>query len=151
MSPRVAGLFHAHCFMISGRVDATFFRDDEPGADADIADALDTCANLVLVHDDDMRRLLDATLAARYSPARMSSALLSDLAEAFEDATRLPLSERDAKSVARGISRLREWASAHSGSILLYASGGSPFAGEALDVPADRILRPAQQGAPRPS
>lgn len=137
--PRVAGLFHAHCFMVSGRMDATFFRDDEPGADADIADALDTCANLVLVHDDDIRRLLDATLAARYSLARMSSALLSDLAEAFEDATRLPLSERDAKSVARGTGRLREWASAHSGSILLYASGGSPFAGEALDVPADRF------------
>lgn len=108
--PLVAGLFRAHCFKICGTLGHTAFDADEPGADADIASALEICADLGSgTPDSYMRRLLDDSLGARYSLSRMGAELLGDLAGAFESAAQEPLSPVDAEIVARGIKRLREW------------------------------------------
>ena len=125
--PLVAGLFRAHCFKICGKMGHTEFDADEPGADADVASALEVCADLGSDSPDGyMRRLLDESLDAHYSLSRMGAELLGDLAGAFESAAHEPLSPAAAEIVARGINRLREWSSAKLGSVLPYAAGPAP-------------------------
>ena len=120
--PSLAAHFFLHCFAIRGRAGYTHFDPDEPGADMDVADALEICAGLVSEDDAAMCRLLEESLAARYVLARMDHDLQSDLADAFLCAQSELLTAEASKAVAEGSKRLREWMGANEASVLLYAS-----------------------------
>ena len=173
-APVLASRFKMHCFVIRGRAGYTHLDADEPGADVDVADALEVCAGLSASPDHDcvLLALLEDCMAARYSPARMDNSLRVELANALESAALEELTPGDARAVARGAARLCEWIGDGTCSILQYASGpglrdaaGLPV-GDAkisvpllcsllrdfLDAPVDRmleVLSEAVSSAPR--
>lgn len=108
-APCLAALFQLHCFTIRGRAIFTQFDASEPGADADIADALDICASVAPEGDGTMCQLLEDALATRYVIARMDSHLRRELAEAFRSVLLKSLTPTDAEVVAQGATRLEEW------------------------------------------
>ena len=141
-APCLAARFTLHCFTIRGRAIFTSFDADEPGADADIADALDVCASLAPEGDVAMCQLLEDALAARYVLARMDGYLLGELAEAFRGVLLKGLALAVAEVVNQGARRLEAWRSKKTCNILLYATG-PPLrvpGGPGVDIPTDRFL-----------
>ena len=123
-APGLAALFLFHCFIIRGRAGFTEFDASEPGADVDIADALDAVVRLAPEDDFEAESLLREAHTARYSLERMDDDLLQSLSAAIEHAALIPmLWPAAAKALARGARRLREWAAADA-TVLLYASSG---------------------------
>ena len=110
-APGLAALFLLHCFSIRGRAGFTEFDADEPGADLDVAEALDAVARLAPEDDYEVEVLLREALAAHYSLERMDDDLRQSLAAAFAHAALIPmLWPAAAKALSRGARRLREWA-----------------------------------------
>ena len=120
-APGLAALFVFHCFSIKGRAGFTEFDADEPGADLDVAEALDAVARLAPEDDYEVEVLLREALAAHYSLERMDDDLRQSLAAAFAHAALIPmLWPAAAKALSRGARRLREWAaSAADATVLL--------------------------------
>ena len=125
-APGLAALFLFHCFIIRGRAGYTKYDADEPGADLDVADALDAVARLAPEDDFEVESLLREALTAHYSLARMDDDLLQSLAAAIEHAALIPmLWPAAAEALSRGARRLREWAAADATVLLYAASRGS--------------------------
>ena len=123
-APGLAALFLFHCFIIRGRAGFTEFDASEPGADVDIADALDAVVRLAPEGDFEAELLLREAHTARYSLERMEDHVLQSLSDAIEHAALIPmLWPAAAEALSRGARRLCEWAAADA-TVLLYASSG---------------------------
>lgn len=112
-APGLASLMQLHCFAIKGRAGFTEFDADVPGADVDVAEALDWVARLAPEGDAEVLWLLEESLAARYCLSRMDDGLRQSLASAIERAVHSPVLWRAAtEALSRGARRLSEWAPA---------------------------------------
>lgn len=128
-APLLAALFKLHCFMIRGRAGFKCIVDpNQPGADVDVADALEVCTSCVPEDERLMQWLLEACLAARYSLDRMDNEVRGELAAAFDRAASSEeLAPEDARALARGSERLSAWTGGDgTGIIMQYASGPEP-------------------------
>ena len=136
-APVLASRFKLHCLVMRGRAAVTSrFNPDEPGADVDVADALEVCASLVPEHDRALLDLLEGCEAAHYSLARMGGELRGELAAALESASACDaLPSDDVLVLDRAALRLSEWGAGDgTGTILEYAAG--PEVHSTAELPA---------------
>lgn len=113
-APILASYFNLHCFLVRGRADFLEFDPDEPGADADVADAIGWCVDNTSEVDDSLSGLLVECKKAR-SLARMDIELQSELIDVFKGVL---AQQAAAVTVLRGLERLLELRSNALGTVL---------------------------------